>query len=64
MRATPKFNGLITCEISLQLKCSKNCILVAGTAANQTSEFKITDIKPYVPVVTLFTQDNIKLLKY
>ena len=25
---------LINCEISLQLKWSKNCILLAGTAAN------------------------------
>ena len=34
---------LINFEISLQLKWSKNCILVAGTAANQNPEFKITD---------------------
>ena len=51
---------LINCEICLQLKWSKNCILVA---ANQNPEFKITDTKLYVPVVTLSTQDNIKLLK-
>ena len=37
--------------------------LVAGTAANQVPEFKITDTKLYVPVVTLSTQDNVKLLK-
>ena len=36
---------LINCEISLQLKWSKTCILVADTAANQNSEFKITDTK-------------------
>ena len=38
-------------------------ILVAGSAANQVPEFKITDTKHYVSVVTLSTQDNIKLLK-
>ena len=54
---------LINCEIYLQLKWYNNCILVAGTAANQNSDFKITDRKPYIPVVTLSTQDNIKLLK-
>ena len=45
------------------MKLSKNCILVAGTAANQNPEFQITDTKLYVPVVTLSIQDNIKLLK-
>ena len=49
--------------MSLQLKWSKNCTLVAGTAANQNPEFQITDTKLYVPVVTLSIQDNIKLLK-
>ena len=43
-------------------KRSKSCILVAGTVANQNPEFKITDTKLYVPIVTLSTQDNIKLL--
>ena len=46
---------LINCEISLQLKWSKNFILVAGTAANQRKTFSITDTKLYVPVVTLST---------
>ena len=31
---------LIYCEISLQLRKSKNCILVAGKAANQIQDFK------------------------
>ena len=55
--------SLIDCEVSLPLKWSKRCILVAGAAANQVPEFKITDTKLYVPVVTLSTQDNVKLLK-
>ena len=54
---------LINCEIWLQMKWSKNCILVAGTATNQNTEFKITDTKLFAPVVALSTQDNIKLLK-
>ena len=45
------------------MKLSKNCILVAGTAANQNPEFQITDTKLYVPVVTLSIPNNIKLLK-
>ena len=51
---------LITCEITLQLKWSIDCFLVAA-AANQVPEIKITDIKLYVPVATLSTQNNIKL---
>ena len=35
--------SLINCKISLQLKWSKDCFLVASTAANQKPEFKITD---------------------
>ena len=31
---------LINCEICLQLKWSKNCIPVAGTAANQSQNLK------------------------
>ena len=54
---------LINCEISLQLKRSKNCILVSGTAANQNPTFQVNDTKLYVPVVTLSTQGNIKLFK-
>ena len=54
---------IINCEISRQLKWSKNCILVAGVAADQNPYFEILDTKLYIPVVTLSTQDNIKLLK-
>ena len=54
---------LINCEISLQLKWSKNCILVAGTAANENPTLQTNDTKLYVLIVTLSTQGNIKLLK-
>ena len=32
---------------------SKKCFIEAGTSANQRPEFKITDAKLYVPVITL-----------
>ena len=54
---------LINCEISLQLKWSRNCIIVAGTANNENPTFQINDTKFYVSVVTLSTQENIKHLK-
>ena len=54
---------LINCKVSLQLKWSKNGLLVAGTTANQNPTFQINDTKLYVPVVTLLTQENKKILK-
>ena len=47
---------LISCEINLQSKWSEKFILVTDTAANQVPEFKITDTKLYVLVVTLSTK--------
>ena len=54
---------LINCEISLQLKWSRICIIVAGTTNNQNPSFRINDTKLYVPVTTLSFQENIKILK-
>ena len=54
---------LINCEISLQLKWSRKCIIVDGTANNQNPTFQINDTKLYVPVASLSAQENIKLLK-
>ena len=54
---------LINCEISLWLKWSRECTIAAGTANNQNPTFRINDTKFCVPVVTLPTQENIKLLK-
>ena len=48
---------LINCEINHQLRWSKDCILVAGTAANKVPKLRITDTKLYVPVVALSTQN-------
>ena len=54
--------SLINCEIDLDLNCSKNYVIVATDVANQGVTFSITDTKLCVPVVTLLTQDNVKLL--
>ena len=35
----------INCETILQLKWSRNCIIVAGTANNQNPTFQINDTK-------------------
>ena len=51
---------LINCKIEVSLKWVEHSILsTAGTAAN----FKITDTKLYVSIVTLKTEDNTKLSK-
>ena len=54
---------LINYEITLDLNWSENCVIVATDVANQGATFSITDTKLYVPVVTLATQDNTKLLE-
>ena len=53
---------LINYEISLILTWSTNCVIVSTNVANQNAAFAITDTEGYVPVVTLSTQDNAKLL--
>ena len=57
---------LINCEIELILTWSKRCVLADMTAANNPpteSEFQITGTKLYVPVVTLSTKSDKKLLE-
>ena len=65
---------LINCEVSLILTWSKKCVLTAmktgatqgnnpAIAAPTNPTFKITDTKLYVPVITLSTQDDNKLLE-
>ena len=53
---------LISCEINLILTWSTNCVIVSINVANQNATLRITETKLYVPVVTLSTQDNAKLL--
>ena len=54
---------LVSCEINYILTWSANCFIVSTNVANQNVTFAITDTKLYVPVVTLSTQDNAKLLQ-
>ena len=54
---------VFTYEITLDLYCSANWVMVATNAAAQGTAFWITNAKFYVPVKTLSTQDNAKLLE-
>ena len=51
---------LINCEINLILNWSENCVIFSATGK---TKFATTDTKLYVLVVTLSTEDNVKLLK-
>ena len=51
---------LINCEVNLILTWSKDCVI---TNSEGETKFAITETKLYVPVVTLSTQDNAKLLQ-
>ena len=53
---------LINCEVELILTWSDNCVIISTNVANQNPTFTITETTLYVPVVTLSTQDNAKLL--
>ena len=50
---------LINCKIHLELNWSKDCVM--STIAN--TEFKITNTKLYLPIITLSSKDNVKLVK-
>ena len=65
---------LINCEIELILTWSKNCVLADMTVRDAQNnnpaiiaptalEFKITDTKLYVPLVSLSKENDIKLLE-
>ena len=53
----------INCEINLILTRSSTCVIVSTNIGAQNATFAITDTKLYVPVVTLSTQANAKLLQ-
>ena len=50
----------INCEVNLILTWSSTCVITNSTGAGR---FAITDTKLSVPIVTLSTQDNSKLLQ-
>ena len=53
---------LINWEIDLILTWSGKCVIESNTAADEATIFAITDTNLYIPVVTLSTDDNAKLL--
>ena len=53
---------LINCKVELILNWSANCVIIYTNVANQVPTFTRTESNLYVPVVTLSTQDNSKLL--
>ena len=54
---------LINCEINLILTWSSTCVIVSTGIVNQGAKFTMTDTRLYVPVVTLSTQENAKLVQ-
>ena len=50
---------LINCKIHLELNWNKDCVMLAI----DTTTFKITNTKLYVPIVTLSSKYNVKLVK-
>ena len=53
---------LINCEVELILNWSPNCVIIYTNVNNQVPTLTITQTSRYVPVATLSTQDNEKLL--
>ena len=51
---------LINCEVSLFLTWSSTCVITNSTGEGR---FTVTDTKLYIPIKTLSTQDNAKLLQ-
>ena len=51
---------LVNCEVNLILTWSRDCVITNSVGEGK---FLITQSKLYVPVVTLSTQDNAKLLQ-
>ena len=54
--------SLINCKVEVILTWSKNCVIISTNIADQNPTFTITETSLYVPVVTLSTQDNAKVL--
>ena len=50
---------LINCKVHLELDWAKDCVV----STNADARFNITKTKLYVPIVTLSSKDNVKLVK-
>ena len=55
---------LINCEVEVILTWSAGCIIIYTDVANQNPTFTKTKTSLYIPVITLSTQDNAKLLSH
>ena len=53
---------LINCEVEVFLTWSAGCVIIYTDVADRVPTFAITETNLYVPIVTLSTQDNAKLL--
>ena len=53
---------LTNCEVEVILTQSESCVIIYTNVANQVPTFTIRERNLYVPVVTLSTHDNAKLL--
>ena len=53
---------LINCEVELIFIWSAACVIIYTDVANLFPTFTITETNLYVPVLTLSTKDNAKLL--
>ena len=54
--------SLINCEVEFILTWSAGCVIIYTDVADQVPTFTITETNLYVPVVTLSTHNNAKLL--
>ena len=54
---------LTNCKINLNLTSSENRVISSATRKTKFAKIQTTDTKLYVPVVTLSSQDNAKLLE-
>ena len=54
---------LINFEVNLILTWLSTCVIISNNIANQGATFTITDTRLYVPILTLSTQENTKLLQ-
>ena len=50
----------MNCEVNIVLTWPNDCVISSATGETKS---KITDTKPYVPVITSSTQDQAKLLQ-
>ena len=53
---------LYNCEVELILNLSRDYVIIYTDVNNKVPKFTITETNLYVPIVTLSTQDNAKLL--